>query len=227
MAAARAVQVVDGARRDRRGQPDARRRAAGGMPGGDDMDSATVGRLGKASVGGVCGQQRALHRCLIGSRARDLERRPRPAAARARRSHTDPLPNGTIPPHGRGWAHLLLQAARALVSARVHGRRAADRAAHRGRHARPVHLLLRRRHARVPDRARDRARAHRGGDPHLAVAGLGPDPADLRLDRGFARRAGDGARLVGGDRRCRSCCSSATCRSRCWSRCCRPASRGS
>ena len=43
-------------------------------------------------------------------------------------------------------------------------------------------------------------------DPRLAVAGLGPDPPDLRLDRRRARRAVDRARLVGGDRRCRSCC---------------------
>ena len=90
VAATGAVEVVNGARRDARGQPDARRGAAGRVPGGDDMDLAAGGRLRKASVGGVCGQQRALHKCLIGSPGGDLERRRGLTAARARLSHTDP-----------------------------------------------------------------------------------------------------------------------------------------
>ena len=153
----------------------------------------------------------------IGSRAGDLERRPRLASARARLSQTDPPWNGTIPPMAVGRSPTSTSGSGAL-SARVHGRRAADGAAHRRRHARPVHLLLRRRHARIPDRARDRARAHRGGDRHLPVADPRPDRADPRLDRRGARRGVD--RSAPGRRRstCRCCCSSATCRSRCWSR---------
>ena len=92
--------------------------------------------------------------------------------------------------NGAGGDGVPVPAAGGVVSDRLSRRGAPVGSVHRRGHARPVHLLLRGQHRRVPDHPPDRARAHRADDHRHGPSQPRRAAPDPRLDRRPARPRG-------------------------------------